>query len=114
MFTVKWIVNTPFGEQIRIFEAKEVAVAYRDKMPEGYGDPTIPSIPSIEVARWELAGRPVGRQLLIMDPYEPNFAGRSFDVGTVYVMNESGATVGKYVLDPSIQSAAEPLAVSAA
>ena len=32
MFTVKWIVNAPHGEMIRIFEAKEIAVAYRDKM----------------------------------------------------------------------------------
>ena len=110
MFTVKWIVNTPHGEQIRIFAAREVAVAYRDKMPEGHGQQTV----SAEIARWELAGRPVDRQLLVMDPYEPNFAGRSFDTGIVYVMNEAGATVGKYILDPTIQPAAEPLALSTA
>ncbi len=110
MFTVKWIVNTPFGEQTRIFPAREVAVAYRAKMPDGYQQIS----PSIEIARWELAGRPVERQLFIIDPYEPNFAGRSFDVGIVYVMNEWGATVGKYVLDATIQAAAEPLSVSAA
>ena len=109
MLTIKWIVNTPFGEKIRIFEAKEVAVAYRDKMPPGYGQQTAPNA---QIPRWELAGRLVERQLFIIDPYEPNFAGQSFDVGTVYVMNEAGSTVGKYVLDPEIQPSAEPLAVS--
>lgn len=88
MLTIKWIVRTDKGEVIRMYEAKSVSVAYRneDRPPAGSLAPP-----------WCVDGRPVLTSLLILDPND-GLSGRSFDCGTVYVMNESGATVGKYVL----------------
>jgi len=88
MFTVKWIVKQSYGEVIRMFEADEVSVAFADASvatPKG---------------GWSVAGRVVGNALLIMDPYD--IGGRSLADGTVYVMNEAGATVGKYLLSDEV------------
>lgn len=98
MFTIKWIVKTPCGEIVRMFEAKDIAVAFRNEPRSPAGA----AVPQATLKHWEVAGRPVDYSLLVMDPYEPNYAGRSFDSGIVYVMNETGATVGKYVLSDEI------------
>ena len=103
MFTIKWIVATPHGEVTRLFEARDVRVAYRNSNP-GI-EPDWGHLP-----RFELADRPVKRALLVIDP-GPNFAGHSFDCGKVYVMNETGATVAKYVLSDAMIDIAEPPAV---
>ncbi len=103
MLTVKWIVQTAHGEIVRIYEAREVALAFRDGPPPPDG-PVKQTPP-----HWMVHDRAVERALMILDQSEPNFAGRSFDTGVVYVMNESGATVGKYVLDERVIEEAFPL-----
>ena len=103
MLTVKWIVRTKHGEVIRIYEAREVALAFRDAPPPP------PSAPVQASSHWLVHDRTVERSLMILDPSEPNFAGRSFDTGIVYVMNDTGATVGKYVLDNRVIEDAHPL-----
>lgn len=83
MFTVKWIVKTGAGETIRMFSADDVTVAYRDQSTE-------------MAAPWMVAGREVEGALVILDPHD--IGARSLNHGLVYVMNEAGATVGKYEL----------------
>lgn len=97
MFTVKWIVKTEVGEITRIFEARNVEVGYRND----YDPPSVAS--KSPPTPWYIHGRFVERALLVIDGDEAALTGHSFDVGTVYVMNEAGSTVGKYVLDDSIQ-----------
>lgn len=96
MLTVKWVIDTPDGQIDRIFEAREVTVASRY-------DPTSPKA-------WKVAQRGVDRALVILDPSDPSFAGRSIDCGLVYVMNEAGATVGKYILSTEPVTGFEELA----
>lgn len=97
MFSIKWIVRTALGSITRMYEAEDVIAAYRDELP--------PPGCAQTLKQWEVADRPVDCALFIMDPNGTSgdrFAGRSFDTGTVYVMNETGATVGKFVLSDAV------------
>lgn len=99
MFTVKRIVRTELGEVTRLYEADSVEAAFRDEPP--------PGARCWLSAPWQIDGRRfVERALVIVNDA---FGGRSFDRGTVYVMNRDGATVSKYVLDDSIQPVSRPL-----
>jgi len=89
MFTVKWVVRHADGEVIRMFEAENVTVAYRNQDPN-----------AVAKESWEVEGRVVERSLLIVG--HADLSSRSLDVGVAYVMNEAGATVGKYVLNDDI------------
>lgn len=94
MFTVKWVVKTELGETTRLFEAHTIESAYRNPLP--------PDVPAAAPKSWYLDGRPVNGALVVIDGMDGDddpFCGHSFDWGTIYVMNESGATVAKYVLN---------------
>lgn len=88
MLTVKWIVKTDKGEITRIFEAEDVAVAYRDNpLPPNNEDGS-----DFKVGRY-----PVRRAVLVINPHDLS-SDRALDIGTCYVMNEGGKTVGSYQL----------------
>lgn len=95
MFTVKWVLKTTRGEITRMLQAEDVKIACAKVNPPGSGTTVIP-LP------WMVDGRVVEKALVILDG--PSLHGRSFDCGTFYIMNEQGATVGKYVLseDPIV------------
>ena len=114
MFTVKWVVRTELGETTRLFEAHTVESAYRDQRAPHPGAPEHSSKP------WYLNGRPVNGALVVIDGMSGDddpFVGHSFDWGTIYVMNETGATVAKYVLNetpvPVAQLFPQPVQVAA-
>ncbi len=95
MLTVKWVVQTTKGSVTRIFEAEDVAIAYRN-------DP-IPSLsPTPSVTRQDGSDFKVGRYavktaLLVINPHDLS-ADRALDCGLCYVVNDHGKTVGSYQL----------------
>ena len=100
MFTVKWTVRHKQGEVTRMFSANEVIAAYREFPPPG--DPNMPKafVAPPPPASWRVAEREVDHALVILDPYESGST--SLAHGIVYVMNEQGATVSKFVLCDAI------------
>jgi hypothetical protein len=100
MFTVKWCVQHKQGEVIRMFQVDEVIVASRNTQ--------VPNEPP--AAEWMVAGRfmRVGA-LVILDPHGVNGGGASLAHGVVYVMNSTGATVGKYYLSDEVIDYADQL-----
>jgi hypothetical protein len=90
MLTVKWIYEVDGGEITRIFTAEDVAVGFRD-----HGQKLSASDPM------RIGAREVHRSLCVLEP--ATLEKQSFDHGTIYVMNDAGATVGKYFLGKSPQ-----------
>jgi hypothetical protein len=101
MFTVKWVVRTTLGEVTRMFEANRVEVAYRNGTVSSPSSSLKAAPPEEIQPTFRLGERYVNKALLVIDD-GPGYAGHSFDRGVVYVMNEAGATVGKYVLDDTV------------
>lgn len=95
MLTVKWTVQTPKGSVTRIFEADDVAIAYRNNpLP-----PTSNDGSDFKVGRYA-----VGSAILVINPHDAS-ADRALDCGTCYVMNDHGKTVGSYELGDKVMDA---------
>jgi hypothetical protein len=95
MFTINWTYKIEDMQVHHIFAAERIDFAFRDCIP-GAGQAPLPK---------EFMGRMVTKSLAVLEGYD--LAGRSFDCGTVYVMNEHGKTVAHYELgDPPASLAA--------
>lgn len=91
MFTIKWVYKTARGEITHMYQSEQVDIAYKNSLPPGTPEPSAP---------WKVQGRIVEKSLAILDGH--GIFGRSFNCGMIYVMNDQGATVGKYILDDKV------------
>ena len=98
MLSVKWIYERDGLRIEHVFEAERVSAAFNQEDPASAVKRQFPQ---------QLMGRDVERAVVILDG--PDLVGKSFDCGTVYVMNQNGRTVASYELGPSgINSAVLP------